>query len=148
MTYSPSAVIHIFPSASRHRPSSMTSISPWYSVWEGSTLRKGRMTFPRFTVASISSPSGFTTRGKELVFFSMFSNKHQNGINESLTWSHFGNLFSTDFVSLPLRGQVLHSVSQFQAVQVSTNLTEETSDPTDLKRLLKKKIMAAIPYYH
>lgn len=62
------------------------------------------------------------------------SNIHQNGINESsLTWSHFGNLFSTDFVALPLRGQVLHSVSQLQTVQVSTHLTEEISDPTDLK---------------
>lgn len=61
---------------------------------------------------------------------------HQDGIQESLlTWSHFGNLFSTDFVSLPLRGQVLHSVPQFQTVQVSTHLTEEISDPTDLKAL-------------
>lgn len=63
-----SAVNNILPSALRHRPSSMTSISPWYSVWEGSTLRKGRMTFPVITVASISSPSAFTASGKELIF--------------------------------------------------------------------------------
>lgn len=55
-------------------------------------------------------------------------------MSESLTWSHFGNLLSTDFVPLPLRGQVLHSVSQLQAVQVSTNLTEETSHPTHLMK--------------
>lgn len=50
----------------KHPPSSMTSISPWYSVWEGSTLRRGRMTFPVITVASISSPRAFTAGGKEL----------------------------------------------------------------------------------
>lgn len=64
--YLPRAVNNIFPSALRHRPSSMTSISPWYSDWEGSTLRKGRMTFPVITVASISSPRAFTASGKAL----------------------------------------------------------------------------------
>lgn len=81
----------------------------------------------------------------ELIFLYSYY-LHQDGINESLlTWSHFGNLFSTDFVSLPLRGQVLHSVSQFQTVQVSTHLTEEISDPTDLKAL---KFIEPIPSYY
>lgn len=44
------------------------------------------------------------------------------------TWSHFGNLFSTDFVSFSLGESVLHSVSQLQVVQVSTHFTEEKSD--------------------
>lgn len=109
--------VNILPLIFKHKPSSTTSISPWYSDWEGSTLRKGRITFPVITVASISSPRAFTSsRKSRVVKISIFSNTHQGqyGVNESLlTWSHFGNLFSTDFVSFPLRRRILHSVSQF-----------------------------------
>lgn len=45
-----------------HSPSSVISIRPWYSVWEGSTLRKGRITFPRNTVLLTSSPTPFTDK--------------------------------------------------------------------------------------
>lgn len=51
-----------------HQPSSVTSISPWYSVWEGSTLRKGRITFPIITVAPTSSPMPFTKKWKTMDF--------------------------------------------------------------------------------
>lgn len=50
-----------------HQPSSVISISPWYSVWEGSTLRKGRMTFPIINVVLTSSPTPLTERRKKKI---------------------------------------------------------------------------------
>lgn len=116
---------YITPSTVRHQPSSMTSISPWYSVWEGSTLRKGRVTFPVITVASISSPRAFTSIGKEWSYYFLNYKVNMEPVRVFLPGATFVTFSALILFPFPLEGK-------YSTVSPSSRLSK--SPHTSLRR--------------